>query len=288
VYDAGGGADGAQQQDQQQHGGFPPDIFSAFFGGMGVQMPSSPAGPAIGSTTIHKLQMTLEDIFTGKAFKLALQRTVVCETCKGIGGTSLVTCPCCKGAKVQTSVRHLGPGFIQHIEQPCPVCRGAGSTASCACTECSGARTVSKTDRIEVRVPPGSPDGFEIRRPGIGNAAPDVAPGDVVFVVQTTPHAVYSRRGSDLHIDKTLTLQQSLCGFQFHLKQIDGTAFTLRSIKGQIISPGTVCELDGLGMPALGGGRGRLFVTYHVEFPTSVLECSGLAEALPSLVESCR
>lgn len=37
--------------------------------------------------------------------------------------------------------------------------------------------------------------------------------GDLIFVVQEKPHEIFTRKGADLYMKKTITLVESLIGF---------------------------------------------------------------------------
>ena len=54
-------------------GGHPHDILSAMFGG-GMRRPT---GPSKAEDTVHKIEVTLEDLYKGKTVKLAVQRDVI-------------------------------------------------------------------------------------------------------------------------------------------------------------------------------------------------------------------
>lgn len=42
---------------------------------------------------------------------------------------------------------------------------------------------------------------------------PDTIPGDLIFVVQEKEHSVYTRKGADLFMKKTIPLVDALIGF---------------------------------------------------------------------------
>ena len=69
---------------------------------------------------------------------------------------------------------------------------------------------------------------------------PDIEPGDVIIVLQTQDHEVFTREGEDLLCSYTLSLTEALCGFQFTLKQLDGRDLLIKNPPGQVIHPGKI------------------------------------------------
>jgi len=63
------------------------DLFSALFGGglFGGGM-GGRSRERKGKDVVHQLKVSLEDLYKGKTSKLALQKTVICTGCNGVGG----------------------------------------------------------------------------------------------------------------------------------------------------------------------------------------------------------
>ncbi|KAJ7055180.1 molecular chaperone, partial [Mycena amicta] len=91
IYDARGEA-GLEQQGSM--GGMDPqDLFSQLFGGSGGGFGggggffggggSRNAGPRKTKDLVHRVHVTLEDLYKGKTTKLALTRNRICTKCKG-------------------------------------------------------------------------------------------------------------------------------------------------------------------------------------------------------------
>jgi DnaJ family protein A protein 2 len=56
--------------------------------------------------------------------------------------------------------------------------------------------------------------------------------GDLIFVVQEKDHKTFTRKGADLFMKKNITLAESLVGFEFELKHLDGQSFTIYTARG--------------------------------------------------------
>ena len=64
----------------------------------------------------------------------------------------------------------------------------------------------------------GMKDGQQIRFSGEGDQEPGSEPGDIVIVLDEKEHPQFRRRGTDLIMQKELTLVEALCGFHKTIK----------------------------------------------------------------------
>ena len=55
-----------------------------------------------------------------------------------------------------------------------------------------------------------------------GNEHPDYLTGDLVVIVLVKEHNVFTRKGDDIHMEKKVSLIESLTGFSFNLKLLNG------------------------------------------------------------------
>jgi len=82
-----------------------------------------------------------------------------------------------------------------------------------------------------------------------------------------------------------ISLAESLCGFTRTISHMDGRVLRIDSKPGKVVKPDSVKMIQGEGMPYHGSpfSKGRLFVHFRVDFPSSVSPdmCSALLSALP-------
>ena len=157
---ANGGGEGGPHMD-------PMDLFSQLFGGGGGRRGTA-SGPRPGPDMVHKLPVSLLDLYRGRIAKLAVSRDVACKQCSGSGTTpnaSEVPCEPCKGRGQVTQMRSMGPGMIQQMASVCPACKGAGATIpeGSRCGGCAGAKLVKDKKVFEVHVEPGMANGQKVR-----------------------------------------------------------------------------------------------------------------------------
>jgi DnaJ family protein A protein 2 len=163
--------------------------------------------------------------------------------------------------------------MMQQLQAPCDACNGVGEgfEEKDKCTGCKGKGTVSTREVVEVHVPAGTEHNKHFTFYEKGDEALDVSPGDLVVAVQQEHHSVFQRKGANLFLKKTISLLQSLIGFEFQLVHLDGHKLSIKSRKGSVIPPNTVQVVRGQGMPlGFGGEMGDLYFEYDVVFPKSV------------------
>jgi len=96
---------------------------------------------------------------------------------------------------------------------------------------------VHESEIIYVSVPQGIDDGEIIILRDKGNIINDNQKGDIKVFIKVTNDTQFKRNGLDLILEKNITLKESLCGFSFDIKYLNGKHYTLNNNKGNIIYP---------------------------------------------------
>lgn len=246
-------------------GGGADDIFSAFFGGGGGGRRQSQRGPQKGESVVHKLQVSLENFYNGKTFKMAITRQRV-KYPEGMSASEAATvCKTCGGAGAVLKMQRMGP-MIQQVQARCPDCGGVGKSFK------AGVSTYQEKKTLEVRVDPGMKHGQKITMSGEADENPGMEAGDVVFVLVQAEHARFQRKGADLIIEKEVSLKDALCGASFTIKHLDERVLVVKTA-GQVIQPNSLKMIPDEGFPRWKRPfeKGRLFVLFKVKFPTAPL-----------------
>lgn len=242
--------------------------FESFFGGGG--------GGRGGRRTVNrgsnlriKVKLTLEEIAKGAEKKIKVNKQVSCTTCGGSGAQagqgSFSSCGTCNGSGQVRRVTNSFLGQMQTITT-CPTCHGEGQTITSKCKACSGNGTQGGEDVISIQIPPGVAEGMQLNVTGKGNAAERGGiPGDLLIVVEETPHPQLQRDGEQLIHDLYISFIDAALGTSVEIPTLEGRA----KIK---IDPGTqagkVLRLKGKGLPALNSySRGDLLVNINVWTP---------------------
>jgi molecular chaperone DnaJ len=194
------------------------DIFSQFFGKRGEQ-PGS--GPEKGSDLEYGLDIDFWQSIRGTQVRLNVARQEICETCNGsgsVGGSSTV-CPECDGTGNVTQM-----AGAMKFSLTCPRCDGKGRLRN-VCPTCHGDGRLSKSEVVEVRIPPGAQSGSRLRVAGKGNAGRmGGAAGDLYITVRVEQHAFFRREGDDIHIQVPVTVSEAGLGAKIEVPTIDGRA----------------------------------------------------------------
>jgi len=241
--EGGGGAGGAE------------DLFSMFFGGGGR---SRNSGPRRGEDVNHPLKVSLEDLYNGKIVKLAITRQVI------VGESKI--CDTCDGQGVVVELRQIALGMVQQMQRRCGECGGEGYKC----------KRKKEREVLEVLVEKGMKHKQKIVFRSKGDEKPNIEPGNINFVIQEKEHPVFKRKGADLLVVKTLTLNEALCGFEWKIEHLDGRDLVVRSKPGEVIQPETDDRkpyakiIPNEGMPSHGNPfvKGNLYVLFKVEFPS--------------------
>lgn len=91
------------------------------------------------------------------------------------------------------------------------------------CKKCNGKKIMDQKKTLEVAVEAGVPDKHDIIMHSEGDEQPGIHAGDLYFRVTTEKHAVFSRKGADLFMDKQISLLEALLGVSFIVKTLDKT-----------------------------------------------------------------
>ena len=198
------------------------------------------SGPRRGKDLVHRIAVSLEDLYKGKVQKLALSKSVICKGCDGIGGKkgSVTTCGACRGQGVKIMLRQLGP-MMQQIQQPCNECDGTGEIMDPKnrCKTCNGKKTISERKVLEVHIDKGMKSGQQIKFAGESDQAPGVAAGDVVIVLEEKQHPRFQRKGDDLYAEAQIDLLTALAGGTFYIEHLDERALKVEIVPGEVIKP---------------------------------------------------
>ncbi|EDO16707.1 hypothetical protein Kpol_1003p12 [Vanderwaltozyma polyspora DSM 70294] len=266
-------------------GGFGDDIFSQFFGGAGA---SRPRGPQRGKDIRHEIQNTLEELYKGRTAKLALNKQILCKGCEGRGGKegAVKKCSSCGGQGVKFVTRQMGP-MIQRFQTECDVCHGSGDIIDPKdrCKECKGNKVANERKVLEVHVEPGMREGQKVTFKGEADQAPDIIPGDVIFVVTEKPHKHFKRSGDDLLYEAEVDLLTAIAGGDFAIEHVSGDWLKVTIVPGEVISPGVRKVIDGKGMPVQKyGGYGNLIITFKIKFPENHFADEAKLKALEDIL----
>jgi DnaJ family protein A protein 2 len=128
---------------------------------------------------------------------------------------------------------------------------------------------VFENETLYVTIPKGIDDNEIIMLKEKGNIVSESCIGDVKLFIQINNTSSLKRNGLDLIFEKKITLKESLCGFSFELKYINGKSYTINNNSGNIITPGYKKIIPNMGLTR-DNHTGNLMIIFEVEFPTKI------------------
>jgi len=267
---------GGQQPGQGQEGSFSnresfkgadfEDIFGNLFGNRSGR----PRGPQKGEDLTYAVEVELEDAIYGKTMQVDLRRDAICGVCSGTGAqanTKPRTCPTCMGSGSVSQ----GKGMFMQFPQPCTVCQGTGTINPNPCKTCGGSGKMPRSERINIKIPPGVDNGSKVRVSGFGEPGVKGGPsGDLYIITKVRPHQYFERKGDNLYAEARATVKEAALGDKIEIPTIDGLV-SLTLPPG--VQSGQQLKLTGKGVPHFGGGGvGDQYVTIKVMTPVGLGE----------------
>jgi DnaJ-class molecular chaperone len=123
---------------------------------------------------------------------------------------------------------------------------------------------------VDVRIPVGVKEGSRVRAAGEGASGSNGgASGDLYLRVRVKPHAVFERKGDDLHTRVPVPVTTAVLGGEAQVPTIPGSV-RLKIPEGT--QNAQVFRLKGHGMPKVGkpDDRGDLYATVDVQLPRTL------------------
>ena len=221
----GAGFEGFDFSDfMSESGGFDFDsIFENFFGGSGQRTRRKQRG----SDLRYDMEIELADAAFGATKTINIPAAAECSRCHGTGAENpddIITCAECNGRGVTTRTQRTPFGLFS-TTATCRKCRGQGKYVKHACKECGGRGVVEKTRNIEIKIPPGSIDGTNLRIQGAGEAGERSAgSGDLYIVINIKPHKIFERHDSDIYIKVPISFTTAALGGEIEVPTLKGKA----------------------------------------------------------------
>jgi len=130
---------------------------------------------------------------------------------------------------------------------------------------------VFENETIYVDIPQGIDENEIIILRDKGNIVNENCKGDIKIFVKIVNETEFSRSGLDLLLEKTISLKDALCGFNFEINYINGKSYTLNNSSGNIITPEYRKIVKNMGLKR-GENTGNLIIIFHVKFPETLTE----------------
>lgn len=133
---------------------------------------------------------------------------------------------------------------------------------------------VRSTERetLNINFPRGIDDGETIVIGDRGNNINNQVRGELHITIKIINNSNLIRKGLDLHLNKKISLKESLCGFTFEFEHLNGKRICMNNNTGNnVIKPNSKKVINGLGMNRE-NNTGNLIVEFEIEFPDTLSE----------------
>lgn len=131
-------------------------------------------------------------------------------------------------------------------------------------------------ETIYIEIPKGADDNEIIVLNNQGNQIcqdDKIIKGDIKVIIHIKNDTNYKRHGLNLIMEQEITLKESLCGFTFELKYLNGKSYTLNNLKGTIVQNGHNKVIPNLGLTREVNGKeatGNLIIQFKIKYPDSL------------------
>uniref|UniRef100_A0A803MEE5 Chaperone protein dnaJ 1, mitochondrial n=1 Tax=Chenopodium quinoa TaxID=63459 RepID=A0A803MEE5_CHEQI len=213
-----------------------------------------------------ELSLSFSEAAKGCTKQLSFDAYIPCESCHGRGhpiDAKARICPTCGG---------IGRVTIPPFSSTCSSCKGSGRVITEKCENCYGHGVLEGVKEVNVTIPAGVDSGDTINIPKGGNSGGlGATSGNLYIRLKVEDDPNFSRNGSDLHVDATISFIQAMLGGEVEVPTLAGK-ISLDIPKG--VQPGQVLVLRGKGLPKHGlfVSRGDQHVRFCINFPKKVNE----------------
>jgi hypothetical protein len=186
---------------------------------------TQPAEPRRTQDMVHRLTLSLEDLYKGTATKIDLTRKDICTACDGTGGKKGAVCLCgsCSSYAVRARFHQKDTTMPRQLRDICDNCGSIGQVLNNEdmCKTCDGRTVITGRISLLARIDKGTRPGHIIKFAGESDRAPGALPGDIIVEVVESPHKRFRRQDGDLFTEVEVDLLSALGGGQFKLRHLD-------------------------------------------------------------------
>ena len=213
-------------------------------------------------------KLNFEEAVFGCKKTIKLDLNDECSECHGVGGFDEVTCPTCGGSGRVISQQQSLFGIIQ-TQTTCRDCGGLGKAYKRKCNACNGTGQVRKNKEIEINVPEGVDNEYQLRISGKGEAGRNGGPnGDIYIEFVVSSHDIFKRDEEDIYLEVPLTITEAALGCKKDVPTIYGTV-SVDFKEG--IQSGSKLKLKGKGVKVPGSlKKGDMYLIVKVVTPTKL------------------
>ena len=217
---------------------------------------------AKGSNLRIRVKLTLDEIANGVEKKVKVRRQ------RQAPDVRYTTCSACQGCGQTVRITNTILGRMQ-TAATCPSCNGSGQILANRPKGSNAQGMIQEEETVSIKIPAGVEEGMQLKVSGKGNDAPgNGITGDLIVLIEETPHDDFIREGQHLHHDLYISFSEAALGVAREVNLLDGKV-RIKLESG--IQSGKTLRLRGKGLPSLNGyGKGDLLVHINVWTPKTL------------------
>lgn len=127
----------------------------------------------------------------------------------------------------------------------------------------------TENETIYINIYKGVDSNEIITLEGKGHENQNGVRGDITVKVTIKEDETFKRKGLDLVLEKTISLADALCGFEFKFTHLNGKTFTINNKDSTVIKPNFTKRIQGLGL-VRDDKEGSLYIVFEIEFPNTI------------------
>lgn len=124
-------------------------------------------------------------------------------------------------------------------------------------------------ETLYITIPKGIDNNEIIKIVKKGNVDEAGNEGNIKLYIKLINHTEFTRKGIDLYQKKNISLKESLCGFSYEILHLNGTRYSLKNKKGNIVYPNYKKSINDLGMER-DGMKGKLYIDFNIIYPKHI------------------
>jgi len=129
---------------------------------------------------------------------------------------------------------------------------------------------ISEIEPLIITIPKGIDDGEVVILRDQGHMGHHGQRGDIKIIFKVSNDTIFKRQGLDLIYQKKITLKESLCGFSFEIKHLNGKMLSMNNTtNNSIIKPYYKKVVNNMGI-LKENQTGNLIIEFLVDFPDSL------------------
>lgn len=131
----------------------------------------------------------------------------------------------------------------------------------------------NERENIYVNIPQGSDDNEMIVLENKGHVLNENVKGDIKIIVNVENNTEFKRAGLDIIYKKKITLKESLCGFSFEIKHLNGKQLCLNNNTNRtIIKPYFKKVIPNMGLIRDKENIGNLIIEFDIDYPETLTD----------------